>query len=87
MENLDLSTILENALTEKRKYTKNKIGLKGRRSFSSIDRMEYALRANGLQYQTYIVAKHGSRFVPVFQEIGIDAEKLEHLKHRNFAVA
>ena len=84
---LNLSDLLNSAVTEKRKYTKNKIGLKGARSFSSLKRLEYALRANNVQYKVHIVAMRGDRFVPVFQEFGMPQETLEHLKQNNFAVA
>ena len=80
MENLDF-------LMTKRNYTKNKIGLKGCRSYSSIDRLEYSLRANGLEFQTYIVAKHGKRFVPIFQELHLNSSMIEKMKQRKFAVA
>ena len=84
---LNLSDLLNSAVSEKRKYTKNKIGLKGARSFSSLKRLEYALRANGVQYKVHIVAMRGDRFVPVFQELEMPQETLEHLKQNNFAVA
>lgn len=74
-------------VTKTRKNVRNKIGLKGARSFSTLERLHFALRGYEMQHLHFIVAMHGKRFVPVFQEIGLSAWHLEQLQARQFRTA
>ena len=68
-------------------YVKNKISLKSAKSFSSISRLEFALRGYQIQHYRYIVAKHGTRFVPVFEEIALAKWQIKELHSKLFRTA
>ena len=74
-------------LTNRRKYAKNKIGLKGARSFSSMSRMNFAMRGANVDCFPHIVARHGNKLVPIFQEIGLFQYDIELIKRQRFLVA
>jgi hypothetical protein len=45
------------------------------------------MRGYQLEHLTFIVAMHGERFVPVFQEIGLSSKQLKELHLRQFRTA
>ena len=74
-------------VTKTRKNVRNKIGLKGARSFSSFKRLKFSLRGYDIDHLNYIVAMHGKRFVPVFQELGLEPWELSTLQTKAFRTA
>ena len=74
-------------VTKTRKNVRNKIGLKSARSFSTLSRLNFAMRGYQLEHLTFIVAMHGERFVPVFQELGLSSKQLKEVHLRQFRTA
>ncbi len=74
-------------VTKTRKNVRNKIGLKGARSYSSLRRLNMSLRGYEIEHLQFIIAIHGTRFVPIFQEYGLFQEQVSELQALQFRTA
>lgn len=72
--------------TTKRNYVKKAIQIQSAKSYSSMARLEFALRGYGLQFAKHIIMQNGGRYIPIFQADGMITQDREIAEFYNFRV-
>jgi len=72
--------------TTNRKYIKKAVQIQSARSYSTMAKLDYALRGHGLQFAKHIVMQNGDRFIPIFEGLSMPKQDREIADHFGFRV-